>query len=151
MLDTDIAAALNADSALAGYLPGRIWDRALKRRGPFATPEAFAQTAPHNVLPAAVVSNSGQTRDYTGAPGAYTGYVTIWFHAPEGFASADMLDAAAWRVMQLVNGTQWKARDGSGIWLEAAERYGVRDDPVIDGTQIDYIRFLLAGLFPVKG
>jgi hypothetical protein len=144
-MDTEIANLLNADAELASYLPGRVWDRPLKRRGDFATPEAFASVAPHNILPASVVTNAPLTGDRDGAPGTYTGFVTVWLHGPEGPLAGEKLDNAARRVLTLLRDLLLAAPDGSGILLERAERFGLRDDPVIPGAQLDYVRFTLAG------
>src|SRR4030095_1382445 len=102
MLDEDVADFLSTDGVLQTTLTGKVWDRSLKRRGPFSTPEAFNPVAPHDILPAAVVSNSGRTSDLCGPPGAYTGYLTVWLHGPEGPLASQSLQAAAERVIALL-------------------------------------------------
>lgn len=147
-MERSIADVLSADPTIATTLPGKVWDRPLKRRGPFDTPDAFAATAPHNILPAAVVSTSGATADRTGPPGAYTGLVTVWLHGPEGPQAHDAMERASRRILALLDGFLFTEPDNSGVIFTVADRFGVRDDPIVPGAQLDYIRFAIAGLWP---
>lgn len=151
-LATRILGRLTSDSSLTALLVGGIYDRELKREGPGSTPTAFAPTPPFQIRPAAVVRDDGDADDTLGPRGARFSFVTIYVYAPATANGKDAIATALAMIEVLLIDWRMPTPNGTGATAEiVAARLGVRDDPVLMGTVMDYDRFQINALSRLYG
>lgn len=145
-IQNGIAAILRADAELMALLPGMVWTRRIKRNDngadlpptPGSTPEAF--DAAGRIRPCASILNEMASSDPIGPAGAYHAFPEVWLRCLPHESEKLKLDAAARRIIALLDGARVAGPAGEGVILGVAGRMMPDDDPLITPAVVDMIR-----------
>jgi hypothetical protein len=145
-----IQEALLEDPILAAEHEGRVYRRPLKPRGNRSTPEAYDADGRLRSV-SLVITDEGDLPDQRYDSRAY-GLMTIWIHGPDSEATQELiLEVVGPQIIKTITDPDrtWVGYDGSGVELNAADRYGVREDPGHTDAIMEYIRVSTAKLWRI--
>lgn len=144
-LQNGIAKLLRDDTELMALLPGGVWTRKIKKNdGPAeapaagSTPEAFDGAG--RIKRCAAVLNGLAPEDPLGPAGAFYAFPEIWIRCLPHESDKQRLEAAAVRIITLMQGAIVPMPGGAAAVLRVSARMMPDDDPDLPPAVVDMIR-----------